>query len=78
MLAESISQAMHARRPCIVSERWLRFKSESRIVDDDDLLTLDVMTGWSGNDPRKLCQLTVTRSDLVAVLGRVRPTAGPQ
>lgn len=52
--------------PCHVSERWLRFaEREQYAVLDEDLIQLDVMTLDDDGDPYKLCELMVSRGDLL-------------
>jgi hypothetical protein len=52
--------------PCHVSERWLRFaEREQYAVLDEDLIQLDVMTRDDDGAPYKLCELMVSRGDLL-------------
>jgi hypothetical protein len=52
--------------PCHVSERWLRFaEREQYAVLDEDLIQLDVMTLDDEGAPYKLCELLVSRGDLL-------------
>lgn len=51
---------------CHVSERWLRFaEREQYEVMDEDLIQLDVMTLDDDGEPYKLCELVVSRGDLL-------------
>jgi hypothetical protein len=51
---------------CHVSERWLRFaEREQYEVLDEDLIQLDVMTLDDDGAPYKLCELVVSRGDLL-------------
>jgi hypothetical protein len=56
-----------ARRvQCQVSERWLQFAArEQYAVLDEDLIHLDVMTLDEDLSPYKLCELVVSRGDLL-------------
>jgi hypothetical protein len=52
--------------PCHVSERWLRFaEREQYVALDEDLIQLDVMTLDDEGAPYKLCELMVSRGDLL-------------
>jgi hypothetical protein len=52
--------------PCHVSERWLRFAEREQFqVLDEDLIQLDVMTLDDDGAPYKLCELLVSRGDLL-------------
>jgi hypothetical protein len=52
--------------PCNVSERWLRFAEREQFeVLDEDLIQLDVMTLDEDGAPYKLCELVVSRGDLL-------------
>lgn len=52
--------------PCHDSERWLRFAEREQFeVLDEDLIQLDVMTLDDDGAPYKLCELVVSRGDLL-------------
>jgi hypothetical protein len=52
--------------PCHVSERWLRFAEREQFeVLDEDLIQLDVMTLDDDGAPYKLCELLVSRGDVL-------------
>jgi hypothetical protein len=52
--------------PCHVSERWLRFTEQEQYAAlDEDLIQLDVMTLDEDGAPYKLCELMVSRGDLL-------------
>ncbi len=58
---------------CLLTDRWLKFSDTSVRMDAGEACILDVMeTDAAGNDA-KLCQLVVTREELMEVLGRVKP-----
>jgi hypothetical protein len=63
--------------PCVVSGRWLEFSQRGTTrIDVGEVLTVSVMTDGSGDRPRKLCELMVTREDLINVLGLIeKPSA---
>jgi hypothetical protein len=55
--------------PCNVSERWLRLaEREQYEVIDEDLIQLDVMTLDDDSAPYKLCELLVSRGDLLRAI----------
>jgi hypothetical protein len=55
--------------PCHVSERWLQFaEREQYAVLDEDLIQLDVMTLDDEGSPYKLCELMVSRGDLLRAI----------
>jgi hypothetical protein len=60
---------------CRVSGRRLRFHPDSAKFEDGEYITVDVMTDIetdSGTRRRKLCELIVTREDLVRALDTVQ------
>jgi hypothetical protein len=55
--------------PCVVSGRWLEFSQGGPVrIGEGEALTISVMTEASGERPRKICELIVTREDLIDVL----------
>lgn len=60
--------------PCVVSERWLQFpKKSGGHFRDGEFIQLSVMTKDQDDEPRKLCDLVVTREDLLKAIGFVKP-----
>ncbi len=58
--------------PCIGSGRWLEFSQDgSAQAGDGEAIKLTVMTDSSADQPRKLCELIVTRQELLRVLSLV-------
>jgi len=58
--------------PCIVSGRWLEFSQEgSGHTYEGEAITLSVMTDGSDEKRRKLCELIVTREELLRVLSLI-------
>ena len=59
---------------CHVSERWLRFQDEARVIDLGEgkktYVFVNVMTGSEG-EGRKLCDLCIVVEDLQAALNNV-------
>jgi hypothetical protein len=62
--------------PCIVSDRWLEFSQDgSGRTFEGEAIVLSVMTNGSDEKPRKLCELIVTREELLRVLSLIeKPT----
>jgi hypothetical protein len=56
--------------PCVVRGRWWEFsqRGSARIMEGE-AITLTVKTEGADEQPRKLCELIVTREDLMRVLG---------
>jgi len=59
--------------PCQISDRWLSFDAVSSQVGGGEFISLDVFTNPTGDSVKKLCQLVVTREDLLAVLDKIHP-----
>jgi hypothetical protein len=58
--------------PCMLSDRWIRFPKQSDgHFGPGEFISIAVMSGPPGENPRKLCELTVTREDLVRALDSV-------
>jgi hypothetical protein len=59
--------------PCMISNRWLSFPEESAgHFQAGESIRIDVMTLDSNEKPRRLCELVVTREDLVRVINMVK------
>jgi hypothetical protein len=58
--------------PCMISQRWLQFSETSSAFADEEAICLDVMTIDSEDKPRKICELVVTREDLMKVLNSIQ------
>jgi hypothetical protein len=56
---------------CIVTMRWLQFPEKSEALADGHFMFVDVMTSTDGKDARKLCQLCISKEDLLPALGEV-------
>ena len=58
--------------PCEVSDRWLELPETSDAVPGmGDMMIVSVMTNAFAG-PRKLCELTISREDLVKALANVK------
>ncbi|MGH7476654.1 MAG: hypothetical protein ACRELD_10220 [Longimicrobiales bacterium] len=55
---------------CRLSPRWLRFVRGPQYdaLAQDDLLRMDVMTAGDRGEPYKLCELLISRGDLLRAL----------
>ena len=60
---------------CQVSGRYLKFHKDSSRLQGGEFITLDVMAMpvEDGNASRKLCQMIVTREDLLEALNNITP-----
>ena len=59
--------------PCMISERWLSFPKESAgHFQAGEFIPIDVMTLGSNDKPRKICELIITREDLIRVINLVK------
>lgn len=55
--------------PCIVSDRWIEFSAGgSTKLGAGDAMTIAIMTEANSAEPRKICELIITREDLIDVL----------
>jgi hypothetical protein len=58
--------------PCFVSSRWLEFSQQGTTrIGAGEVLSIAVMTEGADEQPRKLCELMVTREDLMDVLALI-------
>lgn len=63
--------------PCVVSERWLQFPSESAgHYGGGEFISVSVMTLGSDEKLKKLCDLVVTREDLLRAINSVKDPRG--
>ncbi len=55
--------------PCMVSGRYLLFPEQSAgHLGGGEFIPVDVMTMGGDDKPRKLCEMVITREDLLAAL----------
>lgn len=57
--------------PCEVSGRWLQFPEK---VTDDRYIPLEVMTEGSGDSPKKICELIVSKEDIMRAINSIEIT----
>jgi hypothetical protein len=58
--------------PCEVSERWLSFGRTSDKLSSGEFIYMDVMTMGNNDKPRKICNLIITRENLLKVLSKIK------
>lgn len=59
---------------CIVSGRWLQFPEQgSAYIRAGEVLHINVMTNADGENDRKLCELMITRENLLKAIEAVKP-----
>ncbi len=58
--------------PCEVSGRWLQFPNESQVVDGKELMFVDVMTYDINQNIRKICNLCLSREDILRALNNIK------
>lgn len=59
--------------PCIASDRWLQFPSVSSIYSrDGELILLKVMTKDKNKKDKIICNLVITREDLLEAINSVK------
>ena len=57
--------------PCNVTDRWLQFPERSDSMKEGHFMFVYIMTMPDGENARKICQLCVTKEDLLAALKEV-------
>lgn len=63
------------RVSCQVSERWLQFPKEAHKLSGGDFMVIDVMTLGADESERKICELVLTKQDLLQMLEQVETVA---
>lgn len=59
--------------PCMVTDRWLQFAEKAGgVFADGEYIELSVMTLDIHNSPKKLCDMVVTREDLLRAVNSVK------
>lgn len=57
---------------CIISDRWLSFPAQVEAsLQCGEVMTVNVMTRGAKGKPRKICELIVTREDLLDTLEQI-------
>lgn len=71
-LAESDRRRLDRRNHivrCEVTGRWLRFHPLAEAYPQGTYLIVDLMEEGQDGDPRRLCELVLSREELLAVIG---------
>lgn len=55
--------------PCEVSDRWLQFPTE---VDSERYIPVDVMTQGANDKYKKICELILSKEDLLRALNAIQ------
>lgn len=65
----------HLAVECQVSGRYLKFHEKSSILQEGEFITVDIMSAPIEDDkkPHKICELIITREDLLEALKHVSP-----
>jgi hypothetical protein len=58
---------------CIVSGRWLQFFQGSCHLEEGEAIFLHVMTEGANGKDRRICELIVTRQELLRAIAAVEP-----
>jgi hypothetical protein len=59
------------RVACQVSERWLQFPDSASRLQGGDFMMIDVMTLGSDEKERKICELALTKQDLLKMIEQI-------
>ena len=57
---------------CQVSDRWLKFSEKSTRLEGGEFISLDVMTLGSDEKEKKICELVITREELLEALSNIK------
>jgi hypothetical protein len=60
---------------CQVSNRWLEFPEVRHAEGDDDWLHVYVMTLDANEEPKRICELVLSRHDIEKAMEQSAPTA---
>ena len=58
--------------PCEISERWILFGKTSSKLKGGEFIFADIMTMSQNDKPRKICNLIITRENLLKVLSKIK------
>ena len=67
-----LATIMEHRAECQVSSRWLQFPQNAQTVGGASFMSVDVMTMNGDEQERKICQLVLTKEDLLEILSRIQ------
>lgn len=57
---------------CQVSDRWLKFSEESTKLNGGEFIFLEVMTIGKDEKEKKICELVVTREEILEALSNIK------
>lgn len=66
-----LAKVMEHQAICEVSPRWLQFPQTARLVGGVPMMIVNVMTTNSDDQDKKLCELVLSKSDLLQILARI-------
>jgi hypothetical protein len=67
----TLANVMERKAVCVVSSRWLQFPPTAQMVYDAPFMIVDVMTMNSDDQEKKICQLVLSKEDLLQILSRI-------
>jgi hypothetical protein len=67
-----LAKIMEHKAECQVSSRWLQFPQTAQAVDGASFMFVDVMTSNGDDHEKKICQLILTKEDLLEILKRIQ------
>ena len=67
----TLANVMDGKAVCVVSSRWLQFPQTATMVYDAPYMFVDVMTMSSDEREKKICQLALSKDDLLQILQRI-------
>lgn len=59
------------RVPCQISDRWLQFPETAHPLNGGDFMRVDVMTLGADETERRICELVLTKQDLLRMIEQV-------
>jgi hypothetical protein len=62
---------MEGKAVCVVSSRWLQFPQTATMVYDAPFMFVDVMTMNCDDQQKKICQLVLSKDDVLQILNRI-------
>lgn len=66
-----LANIMEHKAECQVSSRWLQFPQVAQKVGHESFMSVNVMTLDSDEKEKKICQLILTKEDLLQILSRI-------
>lgn len=66
-----LANIMEHKAECQVSSRWLQFPQTAQTVGGASFMFVDVMTMNGDEQEKKICQLILTKEDLIEILNRI-------